>query len=213
MWKSGGMDLHLVNHPLAADRLRSLRDHTTDTARFRDAMDSLGAMLCYEAFSGIEVTDVEVQTPLSVTTGKQVTDAPLFVPVLRAGLGLLEPAIRLVPSAQVGFFGLARDEQTHQPVTYLASLPEDLSDRQVVVLDPMLATAGSMVATVKALVERGARDIVCVCVLCAPEGVRVLEGVEHVASLYTAAIDDHLDENAFIVPGLGDAGDRLYGPR
>lgn len=207
------MDLHLVEHPLVADRLRTLRDHTTDTAGFRAAMDSLGTMLCYEAFRDIDVDEVRVRTPLATTTGKQVTDAPLFVPVLRAGLGLLEPAIRLVPSAQVGFFGLARDEVTHEPVTYLESLPDDLTDRQVVVLDPMLATGGSMVATVDALAERGARGIISVCVLCAPEGVRVLEGSSHVARLYTATVDGHLDENAFIVPGLGDAGDRLYGPR
>ena len=207
------MDLHVVDHPLVADRLRTLRDGRTSTAGFRAAMDSLGTMLCYEALRDVPTETVEVVTPVATTVGRAVTDAPLLVPVLRAGLGLLDPAIRLLPGAQVGFVGLARDEESHRPVSYLSSLPDDLSRRRVVVLDPMLATGGSMVATLDELARRGARGTVVVCVLAAPEGLEALRGSGHDIVLYTATVDERLDANAFIVPGLGDAGDRLYGPR
>lgn len=207
------MDMHVVDHPLVADRLRTLRDARTTTAEFRAAMDSLGTMLCYEALRDVPTETVEVVTPVATTVGRAVTDAPLLVPVLRAGLGLLDPAIRLLPGAQVGFVGLARDEESHRPVSYLSSLPDDLSRRRVVVLDPMLATGGSMVATLDELARRGARGTVVVCVLAAPEGLEALRGSGHDIVLYTATVDERLDANAFIVPGLGDAGDRLYGPR
>ncbi|MEH6382518.1 MAG: uracil phosphoribosyltransferase, partial [Dietzia cercidiphylli] len=138
------MDIIVVDHPLVGDRLRTLRDSATDTAGFRAAMDALGTMLCYEAFRSIPTTEVPVTTPVAETTGVAVDGVPLVVPVLRAGLGLLDPATRLLPGAQVGFVGLARDEETHVPVSYLCSLPDDLSGRHVVVLDPMLATGGSL---------------------------------------------------------------------
>lgn len=207
------MDITIVDHPLVGDRLRTLRDRATDTAGFRAAMEALGTMLCYEAFRSVPTTEVSVTTPVAETTGVAVDGAPLVVPVLRAGLGLLEPATRLVPGAQVGFIGLARDEETHEPVSYLCSLPEDLSGRHVVVLDPMLATGGSLVSTLETLERRGAVDVTVVCVLCAPEGVDLVRGSGLAARLFTATIDERLDDDAFIVPGLGDAGDRLFGPR
>lgn len=207
------MDIIVVDHPLVGDRLRTLRDRATDTAGFRAAMDALGTMLCYEAFRSIPTTQVAVTTPVAETTGTRVDGVPLVVPVLRAGLGLLEPATRLLPGAQVGFLGLARDEETHEPVTYLCSLPEDLSARHVVVLDPMLATGGSLVATLETLAERGATGVTVVCVLCAPEGVETVRASGLAATLVTATIDEKLDDDAFIIPGLGDAGDRLFGPR
>ena len=165
------MDITVVDHPLVGDRLRTLRDSATDTAGFRAAMDALGTMLCYEAFRSVPTTEVTVSTPITDTTAVAVDGVPLVVPVLRAGLGLLDPATRLMPGAQVGFIGLARDEESHQPVSYLCSLPEDLAGRHVVVLDPMLATGGSLVSTLETLAARGATGVTVVCVLCAPEGI------------------------------------------
>lgn len=207
------MDIIVVDHPLVGDRLRTLRDSATDTAGFRAAMDALGTMLCYEAFRTVPTTEVLVTTPVTGTTGVAVDGVPLLVPVLRAGIGLLEPATKLLPGAQVGFVGLARDEESHQPVSYLCSLPDDLAGRHVVVLDPMLATGGSLVATLETLAVRGATDVTVVTVLCAPEGIELVRDSGLAATLVTATIDDCLNEDAFIVPGLGDAGDRLFGPR
>lgn len=207
------MDIIVVDHPLVGDRLRTLRDSATDTAGFRAAMDALGTMLCYEAFRSVPTVEVPVTTPVTTTTGVAVDGSPLIVPVLRAGLGLLEPATRLLPGAQVGFIGLARDEESHEPVSYLCSLPDDLAGRHVVVLDPMLATGGSLVNTLETLSGRGATDITVVTVLCAPEGVDLVRDSGLAATLVTATIDEKLNEDAFIVPGLGDAGDRLFGPR
>lgn len=207
------MDIIVVDHPLVGDRLRTLRDSATDTAGFRAAMDALGTMLCYEAFRSVPTVEVPVTTPVTTTTGVAVDGSPLIVPVLRAGLGLLEPATRLLPGAQVGFIGLARDEESHEPVSYLCSLPDDLAGRHVVVLDPMLATGGSLVNTLETLSGRGATDITVVTVLCAPEGVDLVRASGLAATLVTATIDEKLNEDAFIVPGLGDAGDRLFGPR
>lgn len=207
------MDINVVDHPLVGDRLRTLRDHATDTAGFRAAMDALGTMLCYEAFRSVPTVEVEVTSPVARTTGVAVDGDPLLVPVLRAGIGLLDPATRLLPGAQVGFIGLARDEESHEPVSYLCSLPEDLSGRHVVVLDPMLATGGSLVSTLETLSGRGATDVTVVCVLCAPEGIDTVRDTGLAARLFTATIDERLDDDAFIVPGLGDAGDRLFGPR
>lgn len=207
------MDIIVVDHPLVGDRLRTLRDSATDTAGFRAAMDALGTMLCYEAFRTVPTREIPVTTPVIETTGVAVDGVPLIVPVLRAGLGLLEPATRLLPGAQVGFIGLARDEESHEPVSYLCSLPEDLTGRHVVVLDPMLATGGSLVSTLETLTARGATGITVVCVLCAPEGIELVENSGLAGTLVTATIDDRLNEDAFIVPGLGDAGDRLFGPR
>lgn len=207
------MDIIVVDHPLVGDRLRTLRDSATDTAGFRAAMDALGTMLCYEAFRSVPTTEVTVTTPITDTTAVAVDGVPLVVPVLRAGLGLLDPATRLMPGAQVGFIGLARDEESHEPVSYLCSLPDDLAGRHVVVLDPMLATGGSLVSTLETLAARGATGVTVVCVLCAPEGIEAVRASGLAATLVTATIDECLDENAFIVPGLGDAGDRLFGPR
>ena len=207
------MDIIVVDHPLVGDRLRTLRDSATDTAGFRAAMDALGTMLCYEAFRTVPTVEVPVTTPVTQATGVAVDGVPLIVPVLRAGLGLLDPATRLLPGAQVGFIGLARDEESHEPVSYLCSLPEDLTGRHVVVLDPMLATGGSLVSTLETLTSRGASGITVVCVLCAPEGIDLVRETGLASTLVTATIDDHLNEEAFIVPGLGDAGDRLFGPR
>lgn len=207
------MDVRIVDHPLAAARLTTLRDERTDNAGFRAALRDLTLMLIYEATRGAATEPVPVRTPLTDTTGTRLANPPLLVPVLRAGLGMVDQAHALIPEAQVGFVGIARDEDTHQPMPYLASLPEDLSARSVFVLDPMLATGGSMVHTVDLLRARGAVDITAVCVVCAPEGIAALEKAAPAMRLVTATVDDGLNEIAYIVPGLGDAGDRQFGPR
>jgi uracil phosphoribosyltransferase len=207
------MDVRVVDHPLAAARLTSLRDERTGNAAFRAALRDLTMMLIYEATRDAATETVPVRTPLTDTTGSRLANPPLLVPVLRAGLGMVDQAHALIPEAQVGFVGVARDEQTHQPTPYLASLPEDLSARSVFVLDPMLATGGSMAHTLGLLKARNAVDITAVCVVCAPEGIAALEKVAPDMRLITASIDDGLNEIAYIVPGLGDAGDRQFGPR
>ncbi|QBJ95409.1 uracil phosphoribosyltransferase [Rhodococcus sp. ABRD24] len=207
------METHVVDHPLAAALLTRMRDERSDNAAFRSALRRLTQMLIYEAIRDAPVEEFEVTTPVAVTTGVRLARPPLLVPVLRAGLGMVEQASSLIPQSQVGFVGMARDEETHQPVPYLESLPADLSGIPVYVLDPMLATGGSMVHTFDLLVARGATDITAVCVVAAPQGVEALANSGYPVRLVTATVDEGLDENAFIVPGLGDAGDRQFGPR
>jgi uracil phosphoribosyltransferase len=207
------MDVRVVDHPLAAARLTTLRDERTDNAAFRAALRDLTLMLVYEASRDAAVEEFSVRTPLAQTTGARLAAPPLLVPVLRAGLGMVDQAHALIPEAHVGFVGVARDEATAQPKPYLESLPDDLSSLPVMVLDPMLATGGSMAHTLGLLLDRNAVDITAVCVVCAPEGIAALERVAPNLRLFTAAIDDGLNEIAYIVPGLGDAGDRQFGPR
>ena len=207
------MDVRVVDHPLAAARLTKLRDERTDNAGFRAALRDLTLMLVYEATRDLASEAVPVRTPLANTTGSRLASPPLLVPVLRAGLGMVDQAHALIPEAHVGFVGVAQDETTAQPTPYLESLPEDLSSQPVMVLDPMLATGGSMAYTLGLLKARRAVDITAVCVVCAPEGIAALDRVVPDLKLYTAAVDDGLNDVAYIMPGLGDAGDRQFGPR
>ena len=207
------MDVRVVNHPLAAARLTTLRDERTRNAAFRAALRDLTHMLVYEATRDAPQEGIAVRTPLAETMGVRLANPPLLVPVLRAGLGMVDQAHALIPEARVGFVGVARDESSHHPVPYLESLPADLRTQPVMVLDPMLATGGSMAYTIELLAARGAVDITVVCVVCAPEGIAALEKAAPQARLFTAAIDDGLNDDAYIVPGLGDAGDRQFGPR
>ena len=203
----------VLDHPLAAARLTTLRDERTDNAAFRAALRDLTLMLVYEATRDAACETVAVRTPLAETTGCRLANPPLLVPVLRAGLGMVDQAHALIPEARVGFVGVARDEETHEPTPYLESLPDDLSTQPVMVLDPMLATGGSMAHTIGLLHSRNAVDITAVCVVCAPEGIAALEKVAPNVRLVTATIDERLNDIAYIVPGLGDAGDRQFGPR
>lgn len=207
------MDVRVVDHPVAAARLTTLRDERTDNAAFRAALCDLTLMLVYEATRDAATEPVPIRTPMAATMGSRLAAPPLLVPVLRAGLGMVDRAHTLIPEAKVGFVGVARNEETHQPTPYLESLPDDLSTQPVMVLDPMLATGGSMVHTLKLLYARNASDVTAVCVVCAPEGIAALEKVAPDLRLFTAAIDDGLNDIAYIVPGLGDAGDRQFGPR
>jgi uracil phosphoribosyltransferase len=207
------VDVRVVNHPLAAVRLAALRDENTDNAGFRAALGELSLMLVYEATRDVPREIVTVRTPLAETAGARLVTPPLLVAVLRAGLGMVDSAQVLLPEASVGFVGVARDEETALPTQYLESLPDDLAGRPVIVLDPMLATGGSMKHAVGLLQQRCADNVTVVCVVAAPEGIAALEKTAPQARLFTAAVDDGLDDNAYIVPGLGDAGDRQFGPR
>ncbi|VEG52192.1 uracil phosphoribosyltransferase [Mycolicibacterium aurum] len=207
------MDVRVVDHPLAAARLTTLRDERTDNAGFRAALRDLTLMLVYEATRELPVDVIEVRTPLTSTAGTRLAAPPLLVPVLRAGLGMVDQAHALIPEAKVGFVGVARNEETHQPTPYLESLPDDLSRQPVIVLDPMLATGGSMIHTLELLYARNAVDVTVICVVVAPEGLAALEQMAPELRLITATIDSGLNDIAYIVPGLGDAGDRQFGPR
>lgn len=208
------MDIIEVDHPLAASRLTIMRDARTDNVAFRGALADLGTMLIYEAARDLPVEEFSVETPVDTATGRRLADPPIIVPIIRAGLGMIDPALAMIPDAQVGFLGMARDEETHEPVPYLEALPDDLAGRTVFLVDPMLATGGSLLHALRLLSDRGATDIIVVCMVSAVPGVEVVrESGYPVKRLVTATIDPSLNEAAYIVPGLGDAGDRLYGPR
>jgi uracil phosphoribosyltransferase len=207
------VDVRVVNHPLAAARLTTLRDERSDNGAFRVALRDLTMMLVYEATRDAARETFTVRTPLAETVGSRLAKPPLLVPVLRAGLGMVDQAHVLIPEARVGFVGVARNEETAQPMPYLESLPDDLRGQPVLVLDPMLATGGSMIHTIGLLQRRGADDVTVLSVVVAPEGIAALEKTAPGVRVFTAAIDDGLNDVAYIVPGLGDAGDRQFGPR
>lgn len=212
------MRLHVANHPLITHKLTVLRDKATPSPQFRLLVEELVTLLAYEATRDIRVEPVEIETPVQKTTGIKISNPkPLIVPVLRAGLGMLEGMVKLLPSAEVGFLGIKRNEETLQPYTYANRLPDDLADRQVFIIDPMLATGGTLIDSIDYVFERGAVSATCVCLLGAPEGVENLKS--HLANkwpnrnveIVLGALDEKLNELGYIVPGLGDAGDRLYG--
>jgi uracil phosphoribosyltransferase len=208
-----GVETVVVDHPIVRARLTVMRDENSSNAEFRAALRELATLLVYEATRNLRVVDRPIVTPVAPTVGAAIADPPLLVPVLRAGLGMAEAAFNLLPESQMGFVGLARDEHTHQPTPYMASLPEELTGRAVLVLDPMLATGGSLLHCLQLLASRGASDLTVVCALAAPEGLRRIEESGLPVRVFTASIDERLNDNAYIVPGLGDAGDRQIGPR
>jgi len=210
------MRLHVVNHPLVSHKLTVLRDEDTDSPTFRRLTDELVTLLAYEATREVRVDPRDITTPVGPTTGVYLAQPrPMVVPILRAGLGMLDGMMRLLPTAEVGFLGMVRNEETLEASTYAERLPDDLSGRQCYVLDPMLATGGTLAAAIRFLTDRGADDITAICLLAAPEGVANLEAaLEDLAvpvAVVTAALDEKLNDKGYIVPGLGDAGDRLYG--
>ncbi|MHA7210193.1 uracil phosphoribosyltransferase [Arthrobacter sp. MDT1-65] len=208
------MRVLVVDHPLVAHKLTVLRDKETSSPVFRLLTEELVTLLAYEATREVRVEPVSIETPVTATQGTGlVKPTPLVVPILRAGLGMLEGMTRLVPTAEVGFLGMARNEETLEAITYAERLPDDLTGRQVFVLDPMLATGGTLREAIKFLFARGAADITCICLLAAPEGLATLqEELEgRNVTIVLASIDEKLNEKSYIVPGLGDAGDRLYG--
>ncbi|GAA4780136.1 uracil phosphoribosyltransferase [Microbacterium gilvum] len=208
------MRLHVADHPLITHKLTVLRDEATSSPVFRQLTEELMTLLAYEATRNVRVEPVTIRTPVVETTGVKIAEPrPLVVPILRAGLGMLEGMTKLIPTAEVGFLGIVRNEQTLQPSTYAERLPDDLSGRQCFVLDPMLATGGSLAAAIKYLFDRGATEVTAVCLLGTPEGLHAIESLvgDRDVTLVLGALDQGLNEHGYIVPGLGDAGDRLYG--
>ncbi|HMH58093.1 MAG TPA: uracil phosphoribosyltransferase [Galbitalea sp.] len=208
------MRVHVADHPLITHKLTVLRDKTTPSPTFRALAEELVTLLAYEATRGVRVEAVTVMTPVGEAQGLALSEPrPLVVPILRAGLGMLEGMVKLVPTAEVGFLGMVRNEETLQPDIYAERLPDDLSNRQCFVLDPMLATGGSLIAAINYLFDRGAVDVTCVCLIAAPEGLAAVEAatVGRDVTIVVGAKDEKLNEVGYIVPGLGDAGDRLYG--
>ena len=208
------MRVHVANHPLITHKLTLLRDKKTNSPTFRYLTEELVTLLAYEATRDIRTDKVTIETPVATTVGAHLSKPrPIVVPILRAGLGMLEGMTRLIPSAEVGFLGMVRDEKTLQASTYANRLPEDLTGRQCYILDPMLATGGTLIAATRFLLDKGATDITIICILAAPEGVAALEKALDGApvTVVMGSIDERLNEHGYIVPGLGDAGDRLYG--
>lgn len=208
------MRVHVADHPLITHKLTVLRDQRTTSPVFRQLTEELVTLLAYEATRGVHVEPIEIQTPVTTTMGVRISEPrPIVVPILRAGLGMLEGMVKLLPTAEVGFLGIVRNEETLEPSTYAERLPDDLSDRQCFVLDPMLATGGSLGAAIDYLFDRGAVDVTAICILAAPEGLEALKKLvgDRDVTLVLGAVDERLNEHGYIVPGLGDAGDRLYG--
>jgi uracil phosphoribosyltransferase len=209
------MRLLVVDHPLVAHKLTALRDRETDSPTFRRLADELVTLLAYEATRGVRVEECDIVTPVAPARGTRLTQPkPLVVPILRAGLGMLEGMTRLIPTAEVGFLGMIRNEETLQATTYANRLPDDLTGRQVYLLDPMLATGGTLGAAIRYVMDRGASDVTAICLLGAPEGVEAIRravGEDAPVQIVLAGLDPGLNDVGYIVPGLGDAGDRLYG--
>ena len=208
------MRLHIADHPLITHKLTVLRDEKTPSPVFRQLVEELVTLLAYEATRDVRVDAVTVQTPVAKAEGVRLSKPrPLIVPVLRAGLGMLEGIVKLLPTAEVGFLGIKRDEKTLEPFTYANRLPDDLAGRQVYIIDPMLATGGTLIDSIDYVFDRGATEVTAICLLGSPEGVAAVEshvGDRNVA-IVLGALDEKLNELGYIVPGLGDAGDRLYG--
>lgn len=203
-----------LNHPLVLHKLSILRDKETGTKKFRELISELSTMLCYEALKDAELEDIEIETPMCKMKGKKLNeDNYAFVPILRAGTGMLDGLINVIPNAKIGHIGLYRNEETLKPVKYYYKMPKDIDKREVIVLDPMLATGGSGIDAITMLKESGAKKIKFLAIIAAPEGIKNMQEAHPDVDIYCASIDDHLNEIGYIVPGLGDAGDRIFGTK
>ncbi|MBQ6059662.1 MAG: uracil phosphoribosyltransferase [Clostridia bacterium] len=207
-------NVHIVDHPLIAHKLTLIRDKTTGVKEFREAISELAMLLCYEATRDLPLKEIEIETPVAMTKSKVISGKKLaVVPILRAGIGMVDGILNLIPSAKVGHIGLYRDPVTTKPVEYYCKLPEDVSEREVIVLDPMLATGGSAIAAIQLLKEKGVEHIKMMNIIAAPEGTAAVTASHPDVEIYCAAMDERLNDHAYIVPGLGDAGDRLFGTK
>lgn len=204
----------VMDHPLIAHKIGIIRKKETGTREFRDMVSEIGALITYEATKDLKLQDVEIETPICKTMVKELAGKKLAViPILRAGLGMVEGVLTMIPSAKVGHIGLYRNEETLEPVEYYCKIPKDCSERDVFVVDPMLATGGSAIAAIQMLKNRGVKNMRFLCVIAAPEGVKKLQEAHPDVDIYIGALDEHLNENGYIVPGLGDAGDRIFGTK
>lgn len=203
-----------LNHPLIEHKLGILRDKNTGTKEFRELVNEIGMFLCYEAMKDVSLETVEIETPITkMKTGKLDEDRYAFVPILRAGMGLLDGVIRVIPNAKIGHIGMYRDEKTFEPVNYFFKVPKDIENREVFILDPMLATGGSAMDAIELLKSKGVKKMKFLCIIAAPEGIERVEKAHPDVQIYCAHIDEKLNENKYIVPGLGDAGDRIFGTK
>lgn len=207
-------NVHVLDHPLIQHKLAILRDKNTPVKEFREMIGEIAALMCYEATRNLPTQEVEVQTPIATAKVRKLAGKKLaIVPILRAGLGMVDAMVQLIPSAKIGHIGLYRDPETHKPVEYYCKLPEDVENRQVFVVDPMLATGGSAVDAIAQIKKRGAKSIKFLAIIAAPEGLERLHAAHPDVDIYVAALDEKLNENGYIIPGLGDAGDRIFGTK
>ena len=203
-----------LKHPLIEHKLAILRDKRTGTKEFREIISELGEMLCYEAMKDAKTYEVEIETPIEKFKTRKINeDNYAFVPILRAGTGMLEGIINIVPNAKIGHIGMYRDEETFKPTVYFFKVPKDIDNREVLIIDPMLATGGSAIDAIELLKEKGVKRIKFLCIIAAPEGIKAVEEKYPDVQIYAASIDENLNEKAYIVPGLGDAGDRIFGTK
>ena len=207
-------NVHILDHPLIHHKLAVLRNKETPVKEFRELVNEISGLMCYEATRNLPLMEVDVETPIAVAKCKMLAGKKLaIVPILRAGLGMVDALVDLIPSAKIGHIGLYRDPETHQPVEYYCKLPEDIDQRQIFVVDPMLATGGSAIAAIDFLKARGCKNIIMMNVIGCPEGVKAVQEAHPDVEMYLAAVDEKLNEHAYIIPGLGDAGDRIFGTK
>ncbi len=206
--------VHVLDHPLIQHKLAILRDANTGVKEFRELVSEIAGLMCYDATRNLPTEEVEVQTPVAMAKCRMLAGKKLaIIPILRAGLGMVDSMVDLIPSAKIGHIGLYRDPDTHKPVEYYCKLPEDIGNRQVFVVDPMLATGGSAVAAIDFLKQHGCKNIIMLNIIGCPEGVEAVQKAHPDVDMYLAAVDEKLNENAYIIPGLGDAGDRIFGTK
>ena len=204
----------IMDHPLIQHKLTIMRDKNTGTKEFRELVDEIGMLMCYEATRDLPLKEVEIETPVAVAKTKVISGRKLaFVPILRAGLGMVDGVMRMVPAAKIGHIGMYRDPETHMPVEYYCKLPSDIGERDVIVLDPMLATGGSAIDAISQIKNKGAKSVRFMCIIAAPEGLAALQEAHPDVQIYIGAVDEKLNEHKYIVPGLGDAGDRIFGTK
>ena len=207
-------NVHVLDHPLIHHKLSVLRDKDTPVKEFREIISEIAGLMCYEATWNLPTEEVEVQTPVAVAKCRKLSGKKLaIIPILRAGLGMVDSMVDLIPNAKIGHIGLYRDPVTHEPVEYYCKLPEDVANRQVYVVDPMLATGGSAIAAIDFLKQHGCRNIIMMNIIGCPEGVKAVQEAHPDVDMYLAAVDERLNEHAYIIPGLGDAGDRIFGTK
>lgn len=208
------MSVQILDHPLIQHKISLLRDKNTGTKEFKELVSEIATLMCYEATRDLPLKEVEIETPIAVAKTKVISGRKLaFVPILRAGLGMVDGVLALVPAAKVGHIGLFRDPETHLAVEYYCKLPNDIHERDVIVVDPMLATGGSAVEAINRIKEAGARSIKFMCIIAAPEGIKALKDAHGDVEIYCGVCDEKLDEHCYIIPGLGDAGDRIFGTK